>query len=149
MTSRRFSLDDLKPAQRAEVVAQLSNVKHPTTIAVERADIPAPASKPIRQRKGDGFNKWEREFLGELQQRHVGSHIHREVALPLANGTAYKVDFLVAKGFSAEVLAYEVKGRRLSTGIVKLKVAASLYPWIKFHLVTREAGEWRDTEVLP
>lgn len=107
----------------------------------------------IRQHKGDGMNRWEREYLAVLDVQW--SHIHREVSLPLANGLRYKVDFLCVstKQPALEVVGYEVKGRARSTGIAKLKMAASLYPWIVFFLVTKrrkkDGGGWTEERVLP
>ena len=109
--------------------------------------------QPIRQRKGDGMNKWEREFLAVIMALKIESQtVHREVSLPLANGLRYRVDFLVGcRTFDdkSHVFAYEVKGLRRSTGIAKLKMAATLYPWITFYLVTRENGVWQYTKVQP
>ncbi len=51
MTSRRFTLDDLKPAQRAEVAAQLARVPHPKTIAVERVDEEVPKPKSLTSKR--------------------------------------------------------------------------------------------------
>jgi len=102
----------------------------------------------IRQRKGDGMNKWEREFYQILTS--LNQNVHREVSLPLANGLRYKVDFIVGGkrlDGGSNVLGYEVKGFRRSTGIAKLKMAAALYTWITFYLVTREKGVWQYQEV--
>jgi len=123
--------------------------------------VQAPPPKPtIRQRSGDGMNKWERAFLAKLRADFPDASIHREPTLPLANGTGYKVDFVVARHWagrdehgeqfvSSIVLAYEVKGFARSTGIVKLKVAAALYPWISFKLVTQNGGAWNVQDVRP
>ena len=131
----------------------------PQRYPVQVADLPqasAAVRQPIRQRvKGDGMNKWERQFLTHLKFTLPTSSIHREVSLPLANGLRYKVDFLVGREIQgatggADVVGYEVKGFRRAAGIAKLKMAASVYPWIKFSLVTREkGGGWKFTEVFP
>lgn len=111
-------------------------------------------AKPrIRQHKGDGMNKWEREYSATLKLRCT--HVYREVSLPIANGSVFKIDFLCAtvEGDRLFVSGYEVKGRALPAGIVKLKVAASLYPWIQFVMVTkrkkREGGGWSEERILP
>lgn len=109
----------------------------------------APAAKRIRQRTtGDGMNKWEREFGAHLALHW--ENVHREVSLPLANGLRYKVDFLCADGVF--VAGFEVKGFARSTGIAKLKMAARLYPWVRFHLATKRKdlpGGWALEEVFP
>jgi hypothetical protein len=107
------------------------------------------APKRIRQHAGDSMNTWEREWRACVA--HCYEHIYREVSLPLANGLRYKVDFLCVDTMGA-VYGYEVKGFARSTGIAKLKMAATLYPWIKFVLVSkrtkREGGGWNKEEVL-
>lgn len=112
----------------------------------------SPDPKRIRQRAGDGMNAWEREYRAALLADFPGSSIHREVALPLANGLSYKVDFLVGRPERAP-LGYEVKGLARAAGIAKLKMAATVYPWIQFYLVTkkrkRDGGGWAVERVLP
>lgn len=112
-------------------------------------------AKRIRQKAGDGMNGWEREFRESyLVPRWL--HIHREVSLPLANGLRYKVDFLCAHtgqiwaGEVRDIIGYEVKGQARAAGIAKLKMAARLYPWIGFRLVTKRKGSgWDIQEILP
>lgn len=107
-----------------------------------------PAKKRIRQKSGDGMNKWERDFRAEYLEPRFAS-IHREVSLPLANGLRYKVDFLCCHT-SGSPKGYEVKGVARAAGIAKLKMAATLYPWIAFRLVTkRKGGGWDIEEVRP
>jgi hypothetical protein len=109
--------------------------------------------KRIRQHQGDGMNKWERAYLAVLDIQW--SHIHRNVSLPLANGLVYKLDFLVVStsGVSVVIEGHEVKGRARPTGIAKIKMAASLYPWIRFKLVTKNPKAsftpWAIEPVLP
>lgn len=120
----------------------------------------ASAPKRIRQHQGDGMNKWEREYLAVITANNPASSIHREVSLPLANGLRYKLDFLVATDATnghedrvSCVIGYEVKGHRRPTGIAKVKMAARLFPWIAFKLVTkqgkRRGGGWDIEPVLP
>lgn len=124
-----------------------------TTSAAITGQKPSEIKPRIRQRKGDGMNHWEREYLAILDIQW--SHIHREVALPLANGLRYKLDFLCVstKEKEIEVVGYEVKGFARSTGIAKLKMAARLYPWIVFFLATkrkkRDGGGWAEERVWP
>lgn len=110
--------------------------------------------KRIQQHQGDGMNNWERQFRGVLVTQWV--HVHREVSLPLANGVRYKLDFLcvgILEEGRFQIAGFEVKGMARATGIVKLKVAAKEFPWIKFHLVTKQkkkdGGGWNVQEILP
>lgn len=114
------------------------------------------ASKPkqlIRQKAGDGMNKTERAFSGYLRATWPTGYLHREVSLPLANGCRYKVDFLcVHTGQTGPIIhGYEVKGFMRDDAAVKLKVAASVYPWIRFFLVSRRSQKscWKIQEVRP
>ncbi len=121
------------------------------------APSPAPANKGatiaqdaterrIRQHQGDGMNKWEREWRERITPFY--EHIHREVSLPLANGLRFKIDFLCVDRFGA-VFGHEVKGRCLPAGIAKLKMAATLYPWITFRMAGKVDGEWVTEDVKP
>jgi len=154
--SARLTISDLPAKFQAAAYAQLGKGK-PLGQARAAAVAKVPA-QIIRQRTGDGMNKWERDFLDCLKGSYSGelTTIHREVSLPIGNGVRYKLDFLVGLKFSKDtqgsmVSGYEVKGQRRAAGIVKLKVAAGLYPWITFWLVTkgRESGAWTFQEVQP
>ncbi len=152
--SARLTISDLAPKFQAQIAAQLNAGK---PIGIARADemrkievVKAP--KRIRQHAGDNMNRWEREYQELLKTQW--EHVYREVSLPLANGVRYKVDFLCASADSTlTVSAFEVKGHARSTGIVKLKIAARLFPWIQFHLVTKRkkahSGGWDVECVLP
>ena len=111
-----------------------------------------PAKKRVQQHAGDGMNGWERAYRAELIMTFPGWTCHREVSLPLANGLRYKVDFLVGKP-GATPLGFEVKGQARAAGIAKLKMAATLYPWITFKLVTKkrkkDGGGWDVQNILP
>lgn len=151
----RPTIADLPPRHQAEVARQLNAGKpigQARAKAVRQVEC-VPGKKRIRQRAGDGMNKWEREYLARLRADCTCDHIYREVSLPLANGVRYKVDFLVAYADVCGskwvcVRAYEVKGHMRDDAAVKLKVAASVYPWIKFFLAYKVRGNWRTQEVL-
>lgn len=170
-------MSDLTPAQLAILKERYPGIGEPTlrrnaaallaeTTPVHRtfgiggaleSVAPKPSKNRIRQRAGDGMNNLEREFLQTYLQRYkdAGACVHREVSLPLANGVRYKLDFLLA-AFVPENLrwshaGYEVKGKHAwDDAIVKLKVAANVYPWIKFSLVSKDpAGGWDMQPIYP
>jgi len=95
----------------------------------------------VRQHTGDGMNKTERAWFELLKATNPKALIYREVSLPLANGCKYRLDFLSVyrDGGIWTFNGFEVKGRPLPAGIAKLKIAASLYPWIDFTLVWRKS----------
>lgn len=127
-----------------------------------------PVKRRLRQ-DTKGPNKLEQEFEAFLREewRTKKAHIHPQgLTLTLANGVRYTPDFIVAVPCVTEVettyqvegraavmlLAFETKGFMREDASVKIKVAARLYPWIKFHLVTKrrkkDGGGWDIEEVL-
>ncbi len=147
----RLMLSDLSPKFQAQVAAQLRATPHPRTISVERApDLPV-AKKRIRQ-NSKGLNKTEAAFLEYLKEKFRGERVYSQsVTLLIGNGCRYTPDFIrvAADEFPR---AYEVKGFMRDDAAVKLKVAATFYPWIAFHLVTRSktsATGWSIEAVLP
>lgn len=109
----------------------------------------APAKARLRQKAGDGLNKTERAFLGYLKRQDGGALVYpQSITLKLGNGVRYSPDFIETNEF--HINAYEVKGFMRDDAAVKLKVAASLYPWITFYLATRRnGGGWDIQRMLP
>lgn len=117
--------------------------------------------KPRLRQDRKGPNKTEAEFEAWLKAEWKGAaFIHAQgFTLTLANGVRYTPDFvvviwreeLVTDG--SQVMAFETKGFMRDDAAVKVKVAARLFPWIKFHLVTKkrkkDGGGWAIEEVLP
>jgi hypothetical protein len=118
------------------------------------------ATKPMKNKGGirqnsAGLNKTEQAFKDYIETCH-NRVLAQAVTLKLANGVRYTVDFFCPCKRTmddgdevTDCYAYEVKGFMRDDAAVKLKVAASLYPWIKFHLVTRKKGQWQIQEVRP
>lgn len=129
------------------------------------------AQKPRLRQDRKGPNKLEREFEAWLRDewKNVkGVAVEAQaLTLTIANGSRFTPDFIVAaKCYSevegvydsemqaaARVMAFETKGFMRDDAAVKIKVAARMYPWIKFHLVTKrkkkDGGGWAIEEVLP
>lgn len=113
------------------------------------------ATKPLKQKgrlrqNASGLNKLEqsfKEYLG-VNLGPLVPILDQCITLKIANGCRYTPDF-IARGQMGRLGAYEVKGFMRDDAAVKLKVAASLYPWIKFHLVSRKKGAWLIQEILP
>jgi hypothetical protein len=130
---------------------------HPQPVAAQAgkaATIAQDGAKPrLRQRSGDGLNKLERRFR-EWHRLNLAHHqlFTQFITLKIANGCRYTPDFVSVDIFSSEMHAWEVKGPHAwDDAIVKLKVAASLYPFISFTLVSwdKAAGVWRMETVKP
>lgn len=114
----------------------------------------------LRQRQGPALNKTEAAWQAELAHRYPDRPARAQaVTLLLGNGVRYTPDFFLdpviadrgGDGPPLKARAFEVKGFMRDDAAVKLKVAASLHPWIEFFLVSRKgrAHPWRIQEILP
>lgn len=122
------------------------------------------------------MNSLESDYAEYLEQRRMASDIlgyrFEPFKLILVHGVpgkrkemTYKPDFLIIlrpevpkliaerearhtlfrKCYEFEI--HEVKGGYIrEDSILKLKMAAELFPWFKFYLVQRERGEWKYNE---
>ena len=153
------TIADLPPRYQAQALAQLAAVPHPRTVQLQHAT-PVPAKKaPSRIRQNSaGLNKTEQAFYDYLKAREDPGVLRtvlppQSVTLRIANGCRYTPDFVVAyhhNTMASELVAYEVKGFLRDDAAVKLKVAATAFPWITFHLVTKlpgGGGGWAISEV--
>ena len=156
------TIADLPPRYQAQALAQLAAVPHPRTVQLQHVPTPPkPAKKAgtrIRQNSA-GLNKTEQAFYDYLKAREDPGVLrtvlpHEAITLKLANGCRFTPDFVVAYHCpmreQVELVAYEVKGFMRDDAAVKIKVAATAFPWITFHLVTRlpgGGGGWAISEV--
>jgi hypothetical protein len=154
MSHARLSLDDLSPRHRAEVMAQIKRgepvgIARSKSISIERVEI-----KPRIRQSSQKLNKTEAAFEIWLHEHRSGALVlTQSVTLKLANGVRYTPDFVTVEfgpdGPGRVLTAYEVKGFIREDAVVKLKVAAKAYPWIRFIMVTKErAGTWSMQEIL-
>jgi hypothetical protein len=82
---------------------------------------------------------WQREG-------HITQWWHEPFKLRLAHKTFYSPDFLLRYP-DGRLVVVETKGFRRDDAMVKLKVAARLFPCFQFVLVTRTRGRWISTPV--
>ena len=137
--------------QLAEHYRQL---KTPQTVEppTEEPRLPAPKSR---------MNKWESAYAQELEmQRRTGYIVwfaFEPLKLRLAESTFYTPDFIVIRSrmdstgaWSTGWEAHEVKGFWREDARVKIKVAAVMFPYLKFVAVTkkkvRDGGGWKVEE---
>lgn len=148
--SRFTDVSTLPPRYQAQVAAQAATTaKRPTEAATPeaRATIAAEGEIMLRQ-SSDGLNKTEALFLAHLRASYPGAFVEAHpITLKLANGCRYTPDFVAFVG--GQLVAYEVKGFMRDDAAVKVKVAASKFPFIRFVLVWRKRGEWMQQEVRP
>lgn len=113
--------------------------------------------KRIRQFTKPLMNKLEREWYLWILDRYADAAPIRIQAktYKLANGVKYTPDFTCSKwiGMAGRMeceTAWEVKGPHAwDDAIVKLKVAASVFPEVQWILVTKENGRWKQQVILP
>lgn len=144
----RLRIDQYNPRVQSQIAAELEK-----SVKVQPAFAKpiCPVSKPRIRQNAAGLNKTEQAFSDYLRGELfvLQEMFTQAITLKLGNGVRYTVDFVTRSGGHFE--AFEVKGGHMrDDACVKLKVAASLYPWIKFHLVTRRKdGGWQIDRVLP
>ena len=93
------------------------------------------------------MNNLERAFAGRLKLQWLAGEIvafcFEPFPLRLAPRTEYNPDFLVLT-LSGRGEFYETKGAKVwEDSVVKLKVAAAMFPMFDFFLVKRVDGDWK------
>ena len=103
--------------------------------------------KRIRQSTKPLMNKLEQEWLNYRVATCHDNPIPQSIGFRLGNGVVYWPDF-VAPHFTS---AWEIKGKQSlqDDSVVKIKVAARLYPSIRWVLVWKHNGQWQEQVVLP
>lgn len=131
----------------AEHQARVNNAK-PVFEFVREPEKP---KKVIRQSKKKGPNPTELRYTIEVlpARKDMVSCQFEAIYLEIANGCMYRTDWLVeVEGGRYEI--HEVKGGKVwDDSIVKLKVAARLYPGFTFYIAQYKSGEWIVQKVLP
>lgn len=165
--SARFTLDQIasmSPAIQKQVMADQERAaasreralplafigdKHPTPPPLNKTPtMPSKQAKNRIRQNSAGLNKTEQAFKDYLDSKRCYSVLVQAITLKIGNGVRFTVDFITIDP-DGRMQGWETKGHLRDDANVKIKVAASLYPWIKFHLVTRKKGEWIIQEVLP
>lgn len=93
------------------------------------------------------LNKLESDWLAyrrSLNAQWIGVQC---MSLKLGSDCRYLPDFIEI--LNGNVIAWETKGFMRPQARVKLKVAARMYPWIIFKIVTRKNKEWKIETVKP
>lgn len=124
----------------------------------------AAAPRRLRQSTKPLMNKLEAEFYERLKMLKTPVHFRAQsMRFRLGNGIWYKPDFtawhnhlyheaMPANGIQIRMIAWEVKGpRAFRGGFENLKVAAALYPEVRWLLVWKDkaTGEWQEQCILP
>lgn len=148
-----MNLENLNPKYHAQVAAALS--RSPAAVPA-LPELPAPVAKArLRQRTKPLLNRLETAFLARLEHhyQHGAKILSQSITLKIGNGVRYTPDFVVVtqrKDFGIGIEVWEVKGKHAwEDSLIKLKVAAALFPWITFNLASGHAGTWRLQQILP
>lgn len=132
------------------------NETSPKIPASELPADPIPFGVRIRQSKEEPLNKLEAEWYEIIRRQFPNYPPPRPQCrrYKLGNGIWYKPDFVASSwpqtsGPAIET-AWEVKGpKAFRGGFENLKVAAHSFPEVRWLLVWKEKGEWRQQIVLP
>ena len=91
------------------------------------------------------MNKWEKEydnFLSILKYKKIVLDYRYEgITFKLAYRTTYTPDFLVVNA-DKTVTIIEIKGFRRDDAMAKFKIAAQMYPYFRFKMITKKKGDW-------
>lgn len=117
----------------------------------------AAGKQRIRQSTKPLLNKLEQEWFDRAKRYefHGSIVIPQSVKFKLANGVWFLPDFFVIiGGFDSQDItprAIEIKGPQQlqDDAVVKLKVAAKTYPWIRWSLVWKEGESWLEQYIYP
>lgn len=152
------TIKDPKVRKRIEDADAEQNRSAPINCIAKASPAPSKPAKRLRQDTKPLMNQLELEFLEHLCRRiptfppiRVQAKRYR-----LGNGIWYKPDFTCAdwpdpKRVLRET-AWEVKGpKSFRGGFENLKVAASVYPEVRWLLVWKDktTGEWKEQPILP
>lgn len=109
------------------------------------------ANRRIRQSSKPLLNDLESEFMTRIQDEYPDYIFHAQaIRFKLGNGIWYKPDFVGFFDRFPAIRSWEVKGPFAHRGgFENLKVAAHQYPEIKWTLVWKQDGTWKEQTVLP
>ena len=115
------------------------------SVTVRPARLISQSHKPV-------LNKLEVAALAWLREGWPSYVFHKQaLRFKLANGSWYKPD-LAFFSDTGRLCCHEVKelrGKSAARGILALKCAAHQFPEVRWCLLVRQKGVWREQEVLP
>lgn len=143
-------------------IYERDRLKHPERyddlregVSAPKIFVPIKTVKRIRQDTKPLMNKLEREWFGIINAQFPNYPRPRAqaITLKLANGVRYTPDFFAflwpVDAQPSSPTAWELKGKHVwDDAIVKLKVAATTFPEIRFLLVWKDHGDWHQQPVL-
>jgi hypothetical protein len=101
---------------------------------------------------GNGMNRTEAAYALQLEARKRAGELqwyqYEAMRFVLAKATQYTPDFVVLTDAGA-VEAHEIKGFWRDDARAKLKVAARLFPWVRFLAIRKSGAGWQVEEMGP
>lgn len=143
-------LGSLPPELRAQAEAQLGMQEQPAVIpAIPRALQPMKEKTSDRQKTDEEkLNKTEKAYLAYLRSCDCLSIRIQAITLKLAFDCRLTVDFTYIDTSGRGVFV-DVKGFQREDALIKMKVAARMYPEYVFKIVKKEGPTWSAVEVSP
>lgn len=96
------------------------------------------------------MNRWEERYTTVLRAcKGAGTVVdwrYEGLTLKLGHDCRYTPDFLVVMADGTLEL-HEIKGFRRDDSMVKIRAAATAFPWFRFVLVEQRTGVWHSTEI--
>jgi hypothetical protein len=124
-----------------------AHMPHSVPLAIKQI---APTKKPL-------LNATELLFKAELERRGHKIILCQAITFRLGDRMTYRPDFVTVESLynlridegQIRLTCYETKSRHrfAEKGIVKLKAAAAMMPWIRFVLVMRDGKTWTERTI--
>lgn len=148
--SARWNLADVgkkSPAIQAQVTAQLHGSGALPHMAVSQPPIKAPMILSVKPSTDEAkLNRTERAYLAHLRSLGLPWLGIQNITLKLATDTRLTPDFCYVSAAGTMVFV-DVKGFQREDALIKMKVAARLFPWAVFLIVKKNGTSWDVTEV--
>jgi len=110
---------------------------------------PSPPAKESRvSTDEEKLNKLERDYLAYLRALEFPWIGIQNVTLKLAHDCRLTVDFVV-RDHVGQLTFTDVKGFQREDALIKMKIAARMFPFWLFQIVKRQHGRWVHQPVKP
>lgn len=139
-----IDISRLSDSAREQIARELQRRRSEQALRASGAAAPKNDGAPKTR-----MNQWEADYAARLEMQRLAGEIDwwafEPLRLRLAKATGYAPDFIVVS--QGRVSAHEVKGFWRDDARVKVKVAAEMYRWIRFVIVTRSKGDFMFEEL--
>lgn len=146
-----YKLSQFNQKTADKILAQIAKEDAGKSKPEEPARAVKKSDKRIRQGEKTP-NKLEADWRKHLESVNPEQKFRAQsIRFRIANGAWYKPDLI--SWHEGRVICWETKGPKqmkgVARGVLTIKVAAGLWPEVRFILVWREEGVWKKQVVLP